>query len=364
MAAATAHPASMAAATAQPARSGYIASPASDWFFLIAAPLVAVLAWLPFAAIPALTFQTQDLRFRGSFMEGFIAVVIYAHLFLVFFRSHANPTIFRMHRFRFVAVPIVLFAAVYTSTWALVVVGVIGVWWDVYHSALQTFGIGRIYDLRAGNDLDAGRRLDQLMNVLLYAGPILGGASLALHMQSFSNFSEVGSAFFTSIPARAEAHSRELTLAVFAIGIPFAIYYVAAYWRLAQRGYRVSLQKASLYGILAVVSIACWGFNSFGEAFFVMNFFHALQYFFIVWHTEGTGLAERTGFGRLPHGRYLMLAIFLMVGLGYGIWTTGAWPWPSLQPSRRGLAATLLTVSILHFWYDGFIWSVRKGQIR
>ena len=74
MAAATAHPAPMAAATAQPARSGYIASPASDWFFLIAAPLVAVLAWLPFAAIPALTFQTQDLRFRGSFMEGFIAV--------------------------------------------------------------------------------------------------------------------------------------------------------------------------------------------------------------------------------------------------------------------------------------------------
>jgi hypothetical protein len=354
----------MAVAAAQGARSGYIASPASDWFFLIAAPLVAVLVYVPFAVFPVLSFQTQDLRFRGSFRDGFIQVVIYSHLFIVFFRSHANPAIFRTHPFRFAVVPLALFGAVYASAWALVAVTVLGVWWDIYHSAMQTFGIGRIYDMRAGNDLRAGRRLDQAMNLLLYAGPILGGASLALHLQSFSSFSEVGSAFFTSIPARAGAHSRELTLAVFAIGIPYSLFYVWSYWRMWRGGYRVSLQKAALYGIVAVVSIACWGFNSFGEAFFVMNFFHALQYFFIVWHNEGTGLTRRSGFARLPHGRYIVLSIFLIVGLGYGIWTTGAWPWPELQPSRRGLAATLITVSILHFWYDGFIWSVRKGQVR
>jgi hypothetical protein len=29
--------------------------------------------------------------------------------------------------------------------------------------------------------------------------------------------------------------------------------------------------------------------------------------------------------------------------------------------SSKALAATL-TVSLLHFWYDGFIWSVRKNQ--
>jgi hypothetical protein len=261
-------------------------------------------------------------------------------------------------------VPIALFASVFVSTWALVVVTVIGVWWDVYHSALQTFGIGRIYDLRTGNDLDAGRTLDRWMNILLYAGPILGGASLALHMETFSNFAEVESAFFTSIPARAEAHSRLLTGMVLAVGIPYTAYYLWSYYRLAQQGYKVSLQKAALYAIVAVVSITCWGFNSFGEAFFVMNFFHALQYFFIVWHIEGGGMTARSGLARVPHGRYLALALFVAIGLGYGIWSTGAWPWPELQPSRRVLAATLLTVSILHFWYDGFIWSVRRGQVR
>jgi hypothetical protein len=354
----------MAAATAAPLRPGYIASPASDWFFLIAAPLVAVAAFVPFAAIPMLRFPIGGTPSGGSFMDGFIAIVIYAHLFLVFFRSHANRAIFRQYPLRFVAVPLLLFAAVYTSTWALIVVGVVGVWWDVYHSALQTFGIGRIYDLRAGNDLEAGRRLDQAMNLLLYAGPILGGASLAMHLQAFSNFEEVGAAFFTSIPARAEAHARWLTTGVLAVGIPFSIYYFWRYWRLSRSGYRVSLQKASLYAIAAMVSIVCWGFNSFGEAFFVMNFFHALQYFFIVWHMEGANLTSRFGLSRVPQGRYLMLALFLVIGTGYGIWTTGAWPWPELQPSKRGLAATLLTVSILHFWYDGFIWSVRRGQVR
>jgi hypothetical protein len=79
---------------------------------------------------------------------------------------------------------------------------------------------------------------------------------------------------------------------------------------------------------------------------------------------EGANLTSRFGLSRVPQGRYLMLALFLVIGTGYGIWTTGAWPWPELQPSKRGLAATLLTVSILHFWYDGFIWSVRRGQVR
>ncbi len=53
-----------------------------------------------------------------------------------------------------------------------------------------------------------------------------------------------------------------------------------------------------------LVSIYTWGFNTWGEAFFIMNVFHAVQYFGIV-----------------------------------------------------------LVMSIMHFWYDGFIWSVQKKQV-
>jgi hypothetical protein len=39
----------------------------------------------------------------------FIGVFIHAHLVIVFFRSHANPKIFKQHRFRFILVPLLLF---------------------------------------------------------------------------------------------------------------------------------------------------------------------------------------------------------------------------------------------------------------
>jgi hypothetical protein len=57
-------------------------------------------------------------------------------------------------------------------------VSVLATFWDVYHSALQTFGFARIYDRKAGNDPMVGRRLDWHLNQLLYAGrraPSTGG---------------------------------------------------------------------------------------------------------------------------------------------------------------------------------------------
>jgi hypothetical protein len=57
------------------------------------------------------------------------------------------------------------------------------------------------------------------------------------------------------------------------------------------------------------------------------------------------------------------LALFLAIGCGYGIWA-------ELCDSGGILASGLdlgwnvtIVVSLMHFWYDGFIWSVRKSQV-
>ena len=99
------------------------------------------------------------------------------------------------------------------------------------------------------------------------------------------------------------------------------------------------------------VSIACWGFGSFGEAFLVMNFFHALQYFAIVWWSE-RGNITRT-FRWAPVGAGVLLSF----GLGYGFWL--AHRPADLVP----VIALSNVVSLMHFWYDGFVWSVRKGHV-
>ncbi len=95
-----------------------------------------------------------------------------------------------------------------------------------------------------------------------------------------------------SLPVLFNSNRAPLRMAVLACGIPFLCYYVFAYWRLQQRGYVVSPQKIGLLVSTGLVSIFTWGFNTFGEAFFIMNFFHAWQYFALVWWSEKKNLTR------------------------------------------------------------------------
>ena len=172
--------ASLPSSSSAPAKSGFIIGPVADSLFIIGAPLVALFVALPlFSAGPAL-FRTTILGEKTDARQVFIVSFILAHIVMVFFRSHANLNIFWTHPVRFTVVPLTLFVATAMSTW---VVGIVAVWWDVYHSSLQTFGFGRIYDAKLKNDPAAGRRLDYWMNIVLYLGPVLG-------VRDMSRFSE------------------------------------------------------------------------------------------------------------------------------------------------------------------------------
>jgi hypothetical protein len=338
-------------------KSSYIAGPVFDWVFFIAAPLIALWLGVMIHDTPIADESIKLLGKESSVANIFIGTFIMAHLVIVFFRSHLNRDIFRQFPLRFTVVPLALFAAMSFSKWMAVFVSVLATWWDVYHSSLQTFGLGRIYDMKAGNDAKVGRRLDFWLNLLLYAGPILGGVTLMDHVQDFSEFKQVGSAFFTAIPAKAVANHRFLTQAVIAIGIPYLCFYVICYRDLARRGYQVSFQKVALLVFTGLCSIYTWGFNTFGEAFFIMNFFHAWQYFAIVWWTEKKNLVKTLGLDGSRWGRPLALTLLLAVGFGYGFWA-------EMNDGTSGAALNLiLVISIMHFWYDGFVWSVRKKMV-
>jgi hypothetical protein len=281
-----------------------------------------------------------------------------AHLVLVFVRSHGNASVFKRTPWRFTLVPALLFVALYSSLWVSIVVTVLAVWWDVYHSGLQTFGLGRIYDMRAGNDPEVGRRLDQLLNHLLYLGPILGGATLANHLKLCDDLELLDKVFFGAIPARVESVHSSFAWGVLGVGSAFLAYYVYRYWQFAKAGYAVSPQKVFLLVSTGVCSIYTWGFNSFGEAFFIMNFFHAWQYFAIVWWSDSKNLTTRLRLEGRRFAKPLLLVLFVGVPLGYGAWVTVI-----PMDGNDALFCLATVVSIMHFWYDGFIWSVRKKQV-
>lgn len=338
-------------------RSIYIVGPVYDWALFLLPPIVS----LALGALVSGTFWTEHrfwLQGRRYTPSGLlVGTLTSAHLAAVFFRSHANSTVFPRHRFRFVALPLLAFAAMVSSDWAACTATVLVTFWDAYHSALQTFGLGRIYDRNAGNDPRAGRWLDLGLNALLYLGPIVAGAAMFLHFQRFEVFEEVEAGWLTAVPAKMQARQGTIARAVLAAGVVYLAVYVAAYLRLHRRGYRFSVPKVFLLSTTALVSIWAWGWNPWGTAFLIMNLFHAVQYFALVWWSEGRRLGRAVKMDGSRLGRAAFACAFFGGALAYGLWA-------ELVPNDDRLRWSVVqTVALMHFYYDGFIWSVRKSDI-
>jgi hypothetical protein len=335
------------------ARSPYIVSRTYDWLFFLAPPMLS----LSFGILISNWSYAHETRWLGdesdSLVGFFIGAVIHAHLVAVFFRSHGNPQIRRLYPWRFFAVPIVLWIAIVASPWLAVLSTVVATFWDVWHSGAQTFGFARIYERNHGTPPELGRRLDFWLQQLLYAGPILGGATLMDHVGSFSSFESVGDAFFSAVPAHVSSVSYYLTYGLLAVGAVVIAIYVAIYARLAISGHwKPPWLKLWLVGSTGFVSIYTWGFNTWGEAFLIMNLFHGVQYLALVWAMEGKRIAAMV---RLPSR--VALALYLASCAAYGLGVQ------ALDADLTTLWALTIVVSLMHFWYDAFVWSVRRAQV-
>jgi hypothetical protein len=332
----------------------YIVGRGYDWLWILGAPVLALVLGI---AVSDSWLATEE-RFVGDESDTpigfFLGTIIHAHLVAVLFRSHNNPAIRRRFPYRFFVVPIVLWMAIVSSPWLAVAATVVATFWDVWHSGAQTFGFARIYERNHGTPPELGRRLDYWLAQLLYAGPILAGVTLMDHVESFESFSDVGDALFASVPAHVEGYRAWITWAVVSIGAGFLVGYVLYFWQLARRGHRPSWLKIWLVVSTGAVSIYSWGFNSWGQAFLIMNLFHGVQYLALVWAMESKRIAARF---RLPGRPRLACALFLGSVLLYGFGVQ------ALDPEVRWLWAITIVVSLVHFWYDAFVWSVRRAEV-
>jgi len=336
---------------AQRSASPYVAAWWYDWLFFLAPPLLGLLLG---GVIGALDIAHERFWLDGrrvTYVGLGIGALVNAHLVAVLFRSHGSPGIFKRHPIRFVVVPPLLVVIIASSAPVMLVTTVVIVFWDAYHSALQTFGFARMYDRRAGNDPALGRRLDLGLNLLLYLGPIVAGASMLAHFEKLVELEELGITFLASVPTFLHAEQRAIGWIIAAAGATFVGCYLVAYARLARRGYRVSWPKVFLLSTTGLCSIVTWGFNPWGLAFLMMNFFHAVQYLALVWWSEGARVRDRLRLGRLA------AVAFIVFVFAYGAWAD------LVTPDEPYFWAIVQTVALLHFWYDGFIWSVTKRDV-
>ena len=88
-----------------------------------------------------------------------------------------------------------------------------------------------------------------------------------------------------------------------------------------------------------------------------MNLFHAVQYLALVWATEHRRIMEVLRVSSLRRGRLVAAGAFFGTVLLYGFGVQ------ILDEDWTALWAMTIVVSLMHFWYDAFIWSVSKKQI-
>jgi hypothetical protein len=77
-----------------------------------------------------------------------------------------------------------------------------------------------------------------------------------------------------------------------------------------------------------------------------------------VWWSDSKNLTTRLRLEGRRFAKPLLLVLFVGVPLGYGAWVTVI-----PMDGNDALFCLATVVSIMHFWYDGFIWSVRKKQV-
>lgn len=331
-----------------------IIGPDADFLFFWGCPLLAVMFTYTWVGVFSLLLPVEPAI--GGFVFAATALT-YAHLLPVFLRSHLNADIFAAHRTRLTVGPVLLLLALIFSKPAFIVAGVVGAFWDIYHSAQQNFGLARIYDMKAGNPGTTGRWLDRMISHVLYVGPIAAGASLVTSLDPLKSLKDIGWQWLTTAPELAVGHAGGIRGVVVVVSLAAWLVYVAGQWRLSQQGYNVSPQKVALMASTALASILGWGMSSPLVAIASMNIFHAVQYFALVWKTEGEKAPLRLGVQGAARQKAMAFVLVFAIPAVFGIANaSNVYAW-------NVLSAVYVTVSLLHFWMDGFIWSVRRKAV-
>lgn len=339
------------------ARSQYIVGRAFDHGLIIWPPLIflglaGLIRWFDAEAVSLPFWSDQPVRL----FESMAITVMFAHLFATVFRSHLNEHFFRARLSRTTIGPLVVAVVLYLSETAWYVFPILVVWFDVWHSALQTFGFGRIYDARLGNDPSVGRWWDKGLAVLVYAGPIVAGLNAFWYFNVFSRADVIHAGWSTSLAEVATWYGLELA---WVLGVGGAIYlalYLAWYARRARAGYKVSVHKLLLYVSLTITTVAAFGFNTFGQAFLITESFHAVQYLALLSWAETPSLGRRLRVEGTRWGRAAPALLILGTSLAAGLWVAAHW-------DEKTASLIVLVVGAVHYWCDGFIWSVRKGDV-
>ncbi len=322
-----------------------------DLILYVGTPLLLV----PVFALAQTRFRPQDIYL---FVAAFGAM---GHHLPGMIRAYGDPVLFQRFKWRFILAPLFLLAVcVAFFWWDLKGILLVVFFWGVWHGLMQTYGFCRIYDAKTGTFDALTRRLDFAMCLIWFATAV--ALSPYRLSDTLDTFYMCGGLF---IPPSVVQHGQQLILfAAIAVSILFVLHFVRL-WIIGKRPNPVKVA-------LLVTSIAFWWYCNnlvanilVGIALFEV--FHDVQYLSLVWIYNRNRVEKDSNIGGFM--RFVFRRSGSLIGLYVGlVFAYGSLSYVNSQLGidtvKRILTGVVTASTLLHFYYDGFIWKVRERSTR
>jgi tetratricopeptide (TPR) repeat protein len=349
----------------------WIVSPAWDLLYLVLTPLLIVPAVL------------VTLRAWLTTEQVYLAVISFAslgHHLPGFMRAYGDRELFQRYRWRFLLAPPLTLGLALLFTPPPALAHALGLpWthlhglelilavWGTWHGLMQTYGFMRIYDLRRGENDRRTARLDQALCVAIFAAGVV--------FSDTRMFGLAGAMWQTGLPIFGPDTLTTLRWIVGAAAVAVGVAYVTNALSQQRRGAPINGVKLLLVGVTGWFWWYCGRISTnllIGVAMF--EIYHAVQYNAIVWIYNRRLLENaRERFGPLAflfRDRAAMLGVYLGAIAAYSsirfftATTEDRMFSGDLAGAQQWLIAFFVASSMLHFYYDGFIWKVSEKKTR
>jgi Tfp pilus assembly protein PilF len=322
-----------------------------DLILYVGTPLLLV----PAFALAQARWSPQDIYL---FVAAFGAM---GHHLPGMIRAYGDRALFERFKWRFIFAPLFLLAVCTAFFWwDLKGILLIVFFWGVWHGLMQTYGFCRIYDAKTGTFDKLTRRLDFAMCVIWFATAV--ALSPYRLSDTLDTYYMCGGPFIP--PAAVQLGQGLILLAAVTVSVLF----VAHFCRLWIIGNRPNPVKVALL----ITSIAFWWYCNnlvanilVGIALFEV--FHDVQYLSLVWIYNRNRVEKDSNIGGFM--RFVFRRSGSLIGLYVGlVLAYGSVSYINahigMDTVKRILTGVVTASTLLHFYYDGFIWKVRERSTR
>jgi len=322
-----------------------------DLILYVGTPLLLV----PVFALAQSRWSPQDIYL---FVAAFGAM---GHHLPGMIRAYGDRALFERFKWRFIFAPLFLLAVCTAFFWwDLKGILLVVFFWGVWHGLMQTYGFCRIYDAKTGTFDALTRRLDFAMCVIWFATAV--ALSPYRLSDTLDTYYMCGGPF---IPPTVVHYGQQLILwAAIGVSVVFFIHF-GRMWIVGKRPNPVKVA-------LLITSITFWWYCNnlvanilVGIALFEV--FHDVQYLSLVWIYNRNRVEKDSNIGGFM--RFVFRRSGSLMGLYVGlVFAYGSLAYINghlgIDTVKRILTGVVTASTLLHFYYDGFIWKVRERSTR